>query len=45
MAAPVANPPYLKEVPNSTKYTVSYTAGTGTTESTVTGSIVGGGAC
>jgi len=37
---------YLKEVPDGNgKYTVSYTAGTGTTESTVTGAITGGGAC
>jgi len=45
MAQPVANPPYLKEVPNSTKYTVSYTPGSGTTESTVTGTLTSGGAC
>src|SRR3954468_19925670 len=32
MSAPLANPPYLKEVPNSTKYTITYTAGSGTTE-------------
>jgi prepilin-type N-terminal cleavage/methylation domain-containing protein len=36
---------YLKQVPSSTKYTITYTAGTGTTESTVTGAIVGGGSC
>jgi len=30
-------PNYLKEAPNSNKYTVNYTPGTGTTESTVTG--------
>lgn len=36
---------YLKEPPSSTKYTITYTAGSGTTESTVTGAIVGGGAC
>jgi general secretion pathway protein G len=36
---------YLKQVPASTKYTIGYTAGTGTTESTVTGAITGGGSC
>jgi prepilin-type N-terminal cleavage/methylation domain-containing protein len=43
--APPNNPPYLKEVPNSTKYTINYTAGSGTSESTVTGTLTGGGAC
>lgn len=38
-------PNYLKEIPASNKYTVNYTPGTGTTESTVTGTITGGGAC
>lgn len=38
-------PNYLKEAPNSTKYTITYTPGTGTTEATVTGAITGGGAC
>jgi general secretion pathway protein G len=33
---------YLKQVPTSTKYTVNYTPGTATTESTVTGDITGG---
>jgi general secretion pathway protein G len=36
---------YLKQAPTSTKYTITYTKGTGTTESTVTGAIAGGGAC
>jgi general secretion pathway protein G len=36
---------YLKQVPSSTKYTITYTPGTGTTEGTVTGAVVGGGAC
>lgn len=36
---------YLKQKPNSTKYTITYTQGTATTESTVTGAITGGGAC
>lgn len=45
LAAPAANPPYLKEIPNSTKYAVNYTAGSGTTESTVTGTLTGGGTC
>ncbi|HEU5270485.1 MAG TPA: prepilin-type N-terminal cleavage/methylation domain-containing protein [Jatrophihabitans sp.] len=43
LAPPNSN--YLKEAPNSTKYTVNYTAGSGTTESTVTGTITGGGTC
>jgi len=45
LAPPLAAPPYLKEIPNSTKYTVNYTAGSGTTESTVTGTLTGGGTC
>jgi general secretion pathway protein G len=36
---------YLKEVPSSDKYTINYTPGTGTTESSVTGTITGGGSC
>jgi general secretion pathway protein G len=36
---------YLKQKPTSTKYTITYTPGTGTTEGTVTGAIAGGGAC
>jgi prepilin-type N-terminal cleavage/methylation domain-containing protein len=36
---------YLKQAPNSTKYTITYTKGSGATESTVTGAIAGGGAC
>lgn len=36
---------YLKQQPNSTKYTITYTPGSGTTESTVTGAITGGAAC
>jgi len=36
---------YLKQKPNSTKYTISYTPGSGGTEGTVTGAIVGGAAC
>ena len=41
----LVNGNYLKQKPNSTKYTITYTAGTGTTEGTVTGTIVGGAAC
>jgi prepilin-type N-terminal cleavage/methylation domain-containing protein len=36
---------YLKQVPTSTKYTITYAPGTGTTESTVTGAITGGASC
>ncbi|HEY3608691.1 MAG TPA: prepilin-type N-terminal cleavage/methylation domain-containing protein [Pseudonocardiaceae bacterium] len=36
---------YLKEPPTSTKYTITYTAGSGTTASTVSGAITGGGPC
>ncbi|HYS40983.1 MAG TPA: prepilin-type N-terminal cleavage/methylation domain-containing protein [Pseudonocardiaceae bacterium] len=36
---------YLKQVPTSTKYAISYTAGSGTTEATVTGAITGGASC
>lgn len=34
---------YLKEEPATDKYTITYNKGTGTTESTVTGAINGGG--
>jgi prepilin-type N-terminal cleavage/methylation domain-containing protein len=34
---------YLKEEPSTDKYTINYTPGSGTTESTVTGTINGGG--
>ena len=36
---------YLKQAPNSTKYSITYTPGSGTSEGTVTGAITGGGAC
>ncbi|MFC0430079.1 type II secretion system protein [Kutzneria buriramensis] len=36
---------YLKQAPSTSKYTITYTKGTGTTESTVTGAINGGGSC
>ncbi|HKS98439.1 MAG TPA: prepilin-type N-terminal cleavage/methylation domain-containing protein [Rugosimonospora sp.] len=36
---------YLKEAPSSTKYTITYTAGTATAESKVTGALTGGAAC
>ena len=36
---------YLKQAPSSTKYAITYKAGSGTTESTVTGAITGGGSC
>lgn len=36
---------YLKQAPATDKYTIAYTAGSGTTESKVTGTITGGAAC
>ena len=36
---------FLKEAPSSTKYTITYTPGAGTTEGTVTGALTGGGSC
>ena len=36
---------YLKQAPATDKYTINYSKGSGTTESTVTGSINGGAAC
>ena len=38
-------PTYLKQAPSSTKYTITYTPGSGTTEGTVVGTITGGGTC
>jgi general secretion pathway protein G len=36
---------YLKEAPSTSKYTITYTPGSGTTQATVTGTINGGASC